>query len=180
MTKSFVRCFLIVAVLVLMQTAEGADCGASLRHAQVWKLAAAIEAAVKNLTQHRGELITEQEGMLKRRSGFDDIGMRKVEIEIDNLSSAQDSAGETSKWLDQALLLLQLREAMVDQRDKTTVERHLSLVAVTLAKQSRGAVAYINKTLVRISRPGIATDVARLRDSVGAVLTTFENCTASQ
>lgn len=176
--QSFARGVLVVACLMQTTMAEAVDCGRSFAHAQVEKLVKAIEAANTNISQHRVLLLHELRGMLEQGSGGNgERDFRKVATEEVLLSSASISTIYTLATLERARLLLQLRNLMVDRKDRTTVERHLSIVAAGVADQSRMSVTAVNQLVTLEPRPDIATDMAKLRDSVSDVAAVFENCT---
>lgn len=176
--QSFARGVLVVACFIQATTAAAADCGRSFAHSQVEKLVKAIEAANTNISQHRVLLLHELRAMLERGSGGNgELNFRKVAAEEVLLSSASISTTYTLATLERAQLLLQLRNLMVDQKDMTTIERHLSIVAAGVGDQSRMSKTAINQLLALESRPDIATDMAKLRDSVSDVVAVFEKCT---
>lgn len=113
-------------------------------------------------------------------AGFSESAYQKLELENSTIDNVLVIAGRVTARLDQTILLLQVREVMVDKRDRAAVSGFLSIVSSTVAKASRSSVEAINRSLIRISRPGIAADVAKLRDRVSDVLAAFENCAMPQ
>jgi hypothetical protein len=65
---------------------------------------------------------------------------------------------------------------MVDRRDKVIVEKDLSATVVRAKKIAEISYRTTNQFLTRMSRPGIAIDVSKLRDAIGRVITEFQQC----
>jgi hypothetical protein len=165
----------LMACLVHATNAAAADCSQSLTRTEVEKLSTAVAAAQKNLSQHGQSLFEEQGVMLDRGPGnYSSIAFGKISDDQTRLTRADFAATTVASALDQVLTLIMVRDLMVDTQDKLTVETFLSVDAYGVGLHSRNAALYLNQA--RVSRPGIASDLAKLRDSVSGVSAAFENC----
>lgn len=134
-----------------------------------------IESTQKNLSLHRGAL--QDEASKLNSIGAHDKSMRNYD-EDGLIDSAQRSADYVVIELSKSLMLSQLKSMMIDQRDKVAVERFLSLVAVYVGKSSQAAQERLGQILSRVSRPGVAIDIAKLRDILTATTKDFGVCNA--
>ena len=154
----------IFLMLVLISpTCVAEECGKSLTTSQIEKLRSSIATSQKNILQHMESLTKE---LTNQALNQRDIG-----------NQVYEEAQGVLVPLEQGLLLTQIKNAMIDSRDRETVERFLSIIAVHTAIASSRAQEKINRLSTSISRPAVALDVSRLRDSVNDVSQALENCT---
>ncbi len=171
--KVFIKRLFALVVMLAASTCLADECGKWLTASRIEKLEAPIEAARANVLQHMQSLNQETKNLL-------DAGAvaqaDRVQLEQNQVLSSYDGVDGVVKYLDQALLLTQVKDVMIDSRDRVFVEAFLSSTAVSAAKASRLAQERVNQSLVRIARPGVVLDVSKLRDSVSNALKALENC----
>src|SRR5712692_2651735 len=106
------------------------ECGKWLTASRIEKLEAPIEAARANVLQHMQSLYQETKNLL-------DAGAvaqaDRVQLEHDRVRSSYDGVEGVVKYLDKALLLTQVKDVMIDSRERVFVEAFLSITAVTAA-----------------------------------------------
>ena len=68
---------------------------------------------------------------------------------------------------------------MVDKRDKVVVEKYLSSSVFFIKGSAERVLSYVNGIMAKLSRPSLAVDIARLRDSVAGVAEEFASCESS-
>ena len=98
--------------------------------------------------------------------------------EFDRTSFVDQNAAALEHSLVLVLVLGNLRDGMVDHRDRLRVEDSLSVAAAMANGYSAEVQQAANKTLATIGRPGIAVDMAKTRDVVDRSAALFAGCTA--
>jgi hypothetical protein len=172
--KSITTTFIALAALTALNC-MAEECGKRLTDAQIERFIESINVPVNNLSQHTQALLLE-EGNLIAAGAFERAD--RVAREQVLISSADQVASYVSNNLDKTLLLAQLKNVMVDQRDRMIVEKILSLIAKSVKDTSQRAHERISQLLSKVTRPGIAVDVAKLRDSLAEINKVFSSCTA--
>ena len=103
--------------------------------------------------------------------------IEQLQSEIADVDSALSAGNDLQTEIANSWMLAMLRDKMVDARDKTMVSAFLSLRLSLARKMSELTDPMIGRTLRRITRPGIAVDVAKLRDAVETVAKELAKCT---
>jgi hypothetical protein len=89
---------------------------------------------------------------------------------------ALDQSSELNHAVVHLLTLVQIRDAMVDKRDRYVLQRYASAQIVHLANLSRLTTESVALVLTKVRQPGIAIDVARLRDLSMDVHKSYASC----
>ena len=171
--KVFIEWSFALVVVLVASTCLADECGKWLTESRIEKLEAPIETARANVLQHTQSLNQETKDFLDAGSvALADQAL----LESERVTGTYDAVDVVVKNLDQALLLAQLKDEMIDSRDRVFVEKYLSLTAAHAGRVSRLAQERINQYLIRVTRPGVVLDVSKLRDSVSDTLKALENC----
>ena len=170
--------WLIAAWLVLIVPAVHAvECGSLIMQNRVEHLKKSLTAANEMLRQHRMSLLNEA-GTLLGNTPSDAIlnQVAKINREHDLLVGVISDGESVQGPLDTVSTLVSIRDVMVDKRDKMIVELNISLNAVHTKKMAELSYRTTNESLTQMSRPGVAIDVSKLRDTIGLVLGELQKC----
>jgi hypothetical protein len=156
--------FLVVAALAIGHSGVyGANCGQTVSADQIENLSAPLLQGRDNLMRHSEALLAEMK-MLVGQSGFDNVVDEQTSV--DQMLTYIEGVRE---GIDRMALLVVIRGSMIDKRDRIAVEDYLAIEVVSTAKITGHAQAALARVLTRVSRPVIAVDGARLRDTLTSV-----------
>ena len=162
-------------VAIYVSAVHAVECGPFVQVQKLDQLQSSVRFANGLLTQHRESLQREVSGLLgyaPTQATLNEVD--RINREDDLLKSADASVVEMA--LQNASILAAVRDVMVDQRDRVIVEKYLSISVFGTKRLAEIKLRYLNQILAKISRPGVAIDVSRLRDEVGAIASEFEKC----
>jgi len=163
--------FLIVAALAIGHGgANGANCGQTVSAIYIENLTTPLQLGRENLTRHRRAL-TEEMKTLVGQNNF-----AHVESEYAWVDHVLTYSGAAEENMDRMTLLIHIRDTMIDKRDRMTVEKHVAIQAANLAQISETAERVLTDVLSKVSRRGIAFDVAHVRDSLAAIGKALGGC----
>jgi hypothetical protein len=170
----------IYAALVFMcgvfgtlQDANGAQCGISLREPQVKTLLETLTAATANLDAHKRTLLDEAEAKLDRNNIR---GSQADSNEHGLISRVEGVALRVESALSETLTLARIRDVMQHPFDLQVLTAYLSAQAHHTRNVSQIAATYITDVMTRITRPGIAVDIAKVRDQIAETRKAFADC----
>ena len=170
--------WLIAAWLVLIVPAVHAvECGPLIQTDRVNQLHRAVQVLGMGLFPHIDSLQNEIDGLLRyspTKATVEEVG--RISIEQDFLIQANLSGENVETAVNAALVLATVRDFMVDKRDRVVVESYLSISASYVRSIAEIRTRYLNQLLTKMSRPGLAIDVSKLRDAIGMVLGEFQKC----
>ena len=170
--------YLAIGLLLVSSASVAIECGPSMRAALINQLEGSVRAASERLSQHSAALIKEMQRLLTNaKSNGDTLAFERVEVENGQLSRIIYLGDRIAERLSAASMLVQIRDGMVNVKDKTLVSAHLSIELSRTQKMGENMFKDINSTLTALSRPGVAIDVAKLRDAIDVVVKTLAICT---
>lgn len=135
--------------------AQADECSQRLAFSTVERLQSSLQKSVENLSQLQDGLMQEEKAMLASRS-LD--GWNTLDTELNLVGSVLLSAERFQNHMDKVLLLAQLKEVMVSDRDKQNVGKLLSVFAGRISLYSSDTNVAINDRLVRLQRPAVVID----------------------
>jgi hypothetical protein len=165
--KLAVACLL----LVIAGKLPAAECGPTVKMDEVSGVLGDLRGARANLLEHMKSLSSE----VQQQTGQ---AHYRTSREFDRTSFVDQNAAALEHSLVLVLVLGNLRDGMVDHRDRLRVEDSLSVAAAMANGYSAEVQQAANKTLATIGRPGIAVDMAKTRDVVDRSAALFAGCTA--
>lgn len=170
------RYALSLALVSTVSTIQAVECGPLANTDNIGQLQQSLDEANSALLRGR-RLLVEEVGQLLKGSPRTEAALvesERINREQELLESA--GASELGAWLSSSGTLAAIRDAMQDKRDRFVVEMYLSLQLVMVKQHAEIQLNSVNRSLAKMSRPGLAIDVAKVRDSVNAVLAEFRNC----
>ena len=170
--------WLIAAWLVLIvPVVHAVECGPLITDSRVKSLEKSLTDAIEVLDQHNKLLLDEISKLLASTPSEASLNQAgKINLESDLLLSAKSAGEIVQARLDALSTLVSIRDLMVDKRDKMFVEVQLSASVVFTKNLAEIAYKRANESLARLSRPGVAIDVSKLRDTIGVVSNEFQRC----
>lgn len=161
-------------LLLTLVCLEGyaSECNA-LSSSKVERLQASLSSSVENLSQLQRSLLEETKVELSRGAV---AASDKLHSESDLVDSVIQDSERVDRLLDRVLVLVQVREVMVNERDRQNVGKFLDISMGPISAQSNRGTESINRRLVRIERPAVAAEVAKVRDAIGHIGAIFEPC----
>ena len=171
------KAILAMLLAVMSSSAAAVECGPIVQTSRLENLTELLTAAETLLNQHNRSFLNEWQN-LRDRTLSDAIlqQIQKIQFETDLLGSVIANNNSIKGPLDTTLTLANIRDAMVDKRDRTVVALYLSQSAAYTRKIAEISYRDTNESLTKISRPGVAGDVSKLRDAIGMVLRELEKC----
>lgn len=170
--------WLFAAWLVLVvSVVHAVECGPLVMDSKVKSLEKSLTDAIEVLDQHNNLLLNEASRLLASTPSEASLNQaEKINLEVDLLVNSRSAGAIIQARLDAVSTLVSIRDSMVDKRDKMIVELYLSAVTVHTKNMAEIAYRQANASLTRMSRPGVAIDVSKLRDTIGTVLREFQRC----
>ena len=169
---SFTRTFVmfqktVIALTILMVStlATAIECGRSVRLADVKDLMDALIKAEDGLQSHSASLRTEP-------------GNSVANEHYERVLYVRTISGDLTNDLSRIMLLIAIRDEMVDKRDRRTVEKLLSRSARHTAQTGLASRDRLDFVLTKITRASLASDISRIRDQAVRTHIAFEKCTA--
>jgi hypothetical protein len=114
--------------------------------------------------------------LLGRRLAGNEEGSTASEIEEINLSTLRNALGEVSGYLLAAENLAAVRDSMVDERDRTTLNRQFKLVAREIQEPLSFGLDSAQSVSAMTKRPGIAAEVSKIHDFMDETRAHFAAC----
>jgi hypothetical protein len=140
----------LIAALIYTQTLLAAECGPTISAAPISEIKESLDPIQTALHQHLKSLTAALSAAEEREYFW--------------VRLALDQSSELNHAVVHLLTLVQIRDAMVDKRDRYVLQRYASAQIVHLANLSRLTTESVALVLTKVRQPGIAIDVARLRD----------------
>lgn len=165
------RTILMLAMAFATFRAGAIECGPSMHVVTLDNYQEAVRAANEKVSGHSTALLTEQVMLQDNASLFD-----KIQAEIGYLDMAIQAGDRAAATLNTAWILALVRNQMIDKRDREIAARFLSLTLKHSHEVAQSAFNSTNNVLRRLTRPGIAVDVAGLRDAIETVAKDLSKC----
>ena len=165
-----------IGLTMMVSTVHAVECGALVTHSRLSELQRSLNVADSALRRDEELLLAEGQGMLKRSPVTDATlnDAMRVLGEQERVSSANTS--ELELLLGAASTLAAIRGVMKEKWDRSVVETYLSLSVFSVKGQAEIKLKSLDRILTQTSRPGIAVNISKLRDAVGALVTEFQKC----
>ena len=172
------RAMLALWMMICATSAIAVECGPKTS-------AKSLEAHLERIDRLRENVDIHIETLQKQvetsiQSVQNDSAISKVDRlqnQLDVLVSA-DLAGERlSSVLMTPLAIARIRDVMLDTRDIKTVDNYLSLSLPHIHAIAGISHRAINRSFAKIMLPAALHDVSRLRDAIGEIAATYEECT---
>ncbi len=177
--------------LLLVATEAGAiECGPIVRAVTIHQMRESIKVPNQVLIPHRIRLHGESSRLLRTKSPEEEIEFMKMSLEISRLADVMNAGTTVQEALGVAWLLTSLRDDMRDTSDKKLLNEQLSHYLADARNAAERAHPYIGDLLTRATSigdlltratsaifAGVAADIAKLRDAIGAVASDLKNCT---
>jgi hypothetical protein len=177
---TFMRWLFVPLFSLSAGIADAIECGPVLRPERLLELANGVAQAAAQLLQHDSSLGREAEGLWRHASTQATLDrISKIQRDQDLLGYAHERTARLETDLQYAHVLAGIREVMVDKRDKVVVEKYLSSSAFFIKGSAERVLSYVNGIMAKLSRPSLAVDMARLRDSIAGVAEEFASCESS-
>lgn len=169
--------YLAVALLTFVGNVLAVQCGPRVAYERIELLQKPIDEIGRTLLQHSESLQQQATStMIGPQSEISVARVEKIFREIDLLSSAETAGERVSTALQTASVIAGIRDVMLDSRDRERVNLFLSNQLSSIGRGANSAWEYLNKLLTRITIPGVAIDVAKLRDAIAVTRSEFEKC----
>jgi len=170
--------WLMAAWLVLViPVVQAVECGPLITSSQVSSLDQSLSEALSLLMGHEKSLGEEIENRLANaRSDIEFNRINKISNESDQLRNVSTLGQYVQFRLEALGILISIRDVMVAKLDRTIVEKYLSLMTAAAKQTAEIGYKQTNTVLAKVSRPGIAIDVSKLRDAIGKVVSEFHRC----
>lgn len=163
--------------MCLSSAAIALECGPLVSSEKLDQLQNAVANAGAVLNQHAGSLIQDMRGRLNAAQTEAALAqVDKMQLELNEIQQAESVGERVESALRIASVLAGVRDVMVDRRDTELANKFLSLYIAAAGRYAREANPFVNRILTKISIPGVAIDVAKLRDAIGMVGRELEKC----
>ena len=167
---------LAIGLLIVGAKALAIECGPTMRAASLSQMEEAVDSATTKLLQQSIALLEEMGRSANARSDSDLSAFGKISNESDRISNATTAGERVQDTLNTNWILATIRDQMLDARDKARVNAYLSIALANAKRRAESASKSLAATLSTVTRPGIAVDVAKLRDTIDVVIKAFEKC----
>lgn len=169
---------LAIGLMLVTTQAFAVECGPIMRAVTIHQMEETIREADARMTQHGEALRSESTRLLAAATS--DVQLQQIDkllIEIDLINNATVSSERVQHLLSTGWQLALIRDKMVDARDKAMLSGHLSIQLAGTRPLAEKTSQYISSLLTRLTRPGVAVDLSKLRDSVELVVKNLAKCT---
>jgi len=174
-----VKHYIAIGLLLVSSESVAIECGQKMREATIKDLGDSIGVARQRLLEHSKGLHEDVKGLLSTaRSGDDLRPIQQLQDEMGLIEFAEKGGRDVEAEMRFAGTLALIRDAMVDAKDKAVVSWVLSNHLYTTGKLAEATKPLTSFSLRKITRPGIAVDVAKLQDAIEAVVRHLSECTA--
>jgi hypothetical protein len=166
-----------VAAALLGSQSAAIECGPAMRAATIDQMKLAVREANAKVLPHVGALTRELRS--QRQAAATDAAIAEIDKSAQELGSlviVMQAGNGTYNALESASLLAAIREQMVYGGDKSAANARLSDRLYAARQEAEKAYQYISPALPRFTSPGVAADVAKLRDAIEGVLKVLGNC----
>lgn len=166
-----------VALASFGSTVLAVECGPKLSGERIEQLLKPIGEATALLAQHQNSLNDDVRTYLSR-APIDPALNRidKLQLEITQIGHVMEYALRVENGLNEALTIAAIRDVMLDSRDRWRVNLFLSLKVFGARTHAEKIAPAIGAVLTRLTMPGVAVDISKLRDSIVLVARAFEGC----
>ncbi len=167
------------AAVLLGSQSAALECGPTMRAVTIEQLKVTVKEANARVLQHFRVLNED----LGRRGKAPATGAAIAEAdraaqELGGLIDIMQAVDGTYNALESASLLAAIREQMVYGGDKIAVNPRLSLLLFNARQEAEKTYRSISPLATKITSPGVAADVARMREAIEAVIRVLGNCVA--
>lgn len=169
--------YLAVGLFFVSVQALSIECGPIVHIVRIEQMKNSVGEAQTTIMQHSGPLVALVKGLIDVAST--DSAIReadKMQLQLDFLGQARTAGERLEGALQTALLVAQIRAVMLDRRDKERVNKFLSLSLRDAGRVAELSYRSTSDVLSKLSIPGVAIDVAKLRDESRVVVKEFEKC----
>jgi hypothetical protein len=166
------------AVLLGSQS-EAIGCGPTMRTATIDQMKASLGDANAKVLQHFTAL--NRDLGERRKNPATDAAIAETDRmaqELGSLIDIMQADDGLKNALDGAALLAAIREQTVYGGDKIAVNARLSAQLYAARQEAEKAFQYINPALAKITSSGVASEAAKFRDTVAAVVRVLGSCKA--
>jgi hypothetical protein len=131
---------------------------------------------IAQMTDAAGNFETRLVLLGKRHPAGNEEGSTVSEIEQINLGTLRNALGEVSGYLLAAENLAAVRDLMVDERDRTTLNRQFKLIAQRIQEPLSFGLDSAESVAAMTKRPAIAAEVSKIHDFMDETRTHFAAC----
>jgi hypothetical protein len=114
--------------------------------------------------------------LLGRRLAGNEEGSTASEIEEINLSTLRNALGEVSGYLLAAENLAAVRDLMVEERDRETLERQFKLIAQQIQEPLSFGLETAENVSAMTKRPALSAEVLKIHDFMDETRSRFAGC----
>jgi hypothetical protein len=114
--------------------------------------------------------------LLGKHSADREQGSTASDMEEINVATLRNALGEVSGYLLAAANLAAVRELMVDERDRATVNRQLKLIAQQIQEPLSFGLESAETVSAMTKRPGISAEVSKIHELMDETRTHFAAC----
>ena len=166
------------AVLLGSQPAAMA-CGPAARAATIERMKSAVREANAGVLQDFRALNRES-GAREKPAATDAANAEadRTAQELGRLIDIMQAGDRTGNALESAALFATIRDQVVYGGEKVAANARLSFLLAVARQEAEKAYQYISPALAKITEPGVAADVAKLRGAIEAVVKALGNCVA--
>ena len=165
------------AAVLLGSQSDAVECTLAMRAATVEQMKAALREASARVLQHFNVL--NQELGRRKKVAATETAIAEVDATAQQLGSLIQimQAGDgTINALELASLLAAIREQVVYGGDKAAANARLAPSLSVARQEAEKALQYIGPASKNITLPGVAADVAKMRDAIEAVIKALGRC----
>ena len=168
----------MVAAMLVATELRAVECGPIMRAVTIHQLRDSIKVPNEVLFPHRLRLVDDSKRLLPTKSLEDEKELATMQLETSRLEAVNGAGTQVQEALGVAWLLASLRDDMRDAGDKKLLNEQLSHYLADARKAAERARPYVGDLLTRAMLPGVAVDIAKLRDAIGFVESDLKNCTS--
>lgn len=165
------------AAVLLGSQPAAMECGPAARAAMIERMKSTVREANARVLQDFRAL--NQDPGRREKPAATDAAIAEADRSAQELGSLIDimQAGDgTGNALESASLFATIRDQVVYGGDKVAANDRLSLLLYLARQEAEKAYQTISPALAKITGPGVAADVAKLRGAIEAVLRVLGNC----
>ena len=165
--------WIAVGLLVVSMDALAVDCGTTVSSARIQEMLASMEEPSEALIRHSSSLAMQAADASKsgRIRDFNNLLMETNAVDF-----MHTTGGGLQSTLTTAQVLAIIRDRMVNRADRNVVSEYVQLWLATAERVAESSQQLANDAVPHFSTPGIAKDVAKMRDRFEAIARELEKC----
>jgi hypothetical protein len=112
----------------------------------------------------------------RKHVGDNEEGLAASDMEVINVAALRNSLGEVWGYLLASENLAGVRDSMVEERDRATVDRQLKLVAQQIQEPLSFGLESAENVSAKTKRAGLSTEVSKIHDFMDDTRAHFAAC----